>query len=237
MTTTGTYTFSTSAASGLTLVALSRIGIRRTEVTMQHLTDAATEANLLQVAIGNAQPNLWRSEVYDITLTDGEEEYDLPARMIAVQDIYLTTTPSGGSSSTSTDRLLFPMSLYEYDAQPNKTTQAPPTTYVVFKTIPTPTIKFWQVPDDSATYTAHVRLLSQVQDASQISGASLDLPYTYLDVYVAGLSHRLSRIYAPDKEIMRKQDYLEALAAAQNTDTQDNVSLYIAPAFDSYWSC
>lgn len=201
---------------------------------MQHLTDAATEANLLQVAISNQQPNLWRSEVYDITLTEGDEAYDLPARMIAVQDIYLTTTTSGGSS-TSTDRLLFPMSLYEYDAQPNKTTQAPPTTYVVFKTIPTPTIKFWQVPDGNATYTAHVRLLSQVQDASQVSGTSLDLPYTYLDVYVAGLAHRLSRIYAPDKEMLRKQDYMEALAAAQSTDTQDSVSMYVMPMFSGYY--
>lgn len=202
---------------------------------MQHLTDAATEANLLQVAISNQQPNLWKSEVYDITLTAGTATYNLPTRMIAVQDIYLTTTPSGATSSTATDRLLFPMSLYEWDAQPNKTTQAPPTTYVVFKTNPTPTIKFWQVPDGSATYTAHVRLLSQVQDASQVSGASLDLPYTYLDVYVAGLAHRLSRIYASDKEQMRKQDYIEALAAAQNTDTQDSVGLYVQPAFSGYW--
>lgn len=235
MTSTGTYSFASSPASGLTLVAYARLGIRRTEITMQHLTDAATEANLLQVSISNQQPNLWRSEVYDITLTSGTASYDLPARMIAVQDIYLTTTPSGGSASTATDRMLFPMSLYEYDAQPNKSTEAPPTTYVVFKTIPTPTIKFWQTPDDSATYTAHVRLLSQVQDASQISGASLDLPYTYLDVYVAGLAHRLSRIYAPDKEQMRKQDYLEALAAAQNTDTQDSVSMYVVPSFGGYY--
>ena len=209
MSTSGTYTFATTAASGLTLVAYGRIGIRRTEITAQHLADAANEANLLQVTISNNQPNLWRSEVYDITLTQGTASYDLPARMVAVQDIYMTTTPTGGSASTSTDRLLFPMTLFEWDAQPNKTAQAAPTTYTIFKTIPTPTIKFWQVPDDSATYTAHVRMLSQVQDASQVSGASLDLPYTYLDVYVAGLAHRLSRIYAPDKEQMRKQDYME----------------------------
>ena len=171
MSTSGTYTFATTAASGLTLVAYGRIGIRRTEITAQHLADAANEANLLQVTISNNQPNLWRSEVYDITLTQGTASYDLPARMVAVQDIYMTTTPTGGSASTSTDRLLFPMTLFEWDAQPNKTAQAAPTTYTIFKTIPTPTIKFWQVPDDSATYTAHVRMLSQVQDASQVSGA------------------------------------------------------------------
>lgn len=190
------------------------------------------EANLLQGSIGANQPNLWRSEVYDIDLEEGEEEYDLPARMIAIQDIYLTTTDGSG---TDTDRMLAPLSLYQYDAQPNKTQQAVPTSYVIFKTL-SPTIKFWQTPDADDTYTAHVRLLSQSQDASQISGVTLDMPYIYLDVYVAGLAHRLSRIYAPDKEMMRKADYLEALALAQNTDTQDSTGISIMPSFSGFYS-
>lgn len=233
MTTTSTYTFSQSAASGLTLVAFSRIGLRRTELTVQHLQDAAVEANLLQVSIAGHQPNLWSSEIYDITLVEGQVEYDLPARMIAVQDIYLTTTPTGGTSQTSTDRVLGALSLFEYDSQANKLQQAPPTSYVVFKTLQ-PTIKFWQVPDGNATYVAHVRMLTQIQDASQRNGTTLDLPYIYLDTYVAGLAYRMARIYAPDKEMMRKQDYMEALAISQNTDTQDNVGMIIAPDWSTY---
>ena len=229
MTTSGTYNFSASAASGLTLVAFSRIGIRRTEITAQHLQDAAQEANLLQVTLGGNQPNLWRSEVYTISLTAGTANYALPSRMIAVQDVYITTT-SGG---TSTDRVIFPMSLFEYDAQPNKTQQAPPTTYVVYKTL-SPSLTFWQTPDDSATYTANCRILTQMQDASQVGGTTLDLPYVYLDAYVAGLAYRMSRIYAPDKEQMRKADWMEALAIAQKTDVQDNVMIYIQPNFSSY---
>lgn len=231
MTTSGTYTFATSAASGLTLVAFSRIGIHRTEITAQHLSDAATEANLLQINIGNNQPNLWKTVVQTQTLVEGTATYNLSATMIAIQDVYLTTT-SGG---TSTDRMMFPLSLYEYDSQPNKTAQAPPTSYLINKIIPTPTITFWQVPDGNATYTANIRYLAQSQDASQVSGTSLDMPYQYLDAYVAGLAHRLSRIYAPDKEQMRKQDYHEALDAAQRTDTQESTNLYIAPSFQSFW--
>ncbi len=201
---------------------------------MQHLEDAAIEANLVQVAVGNNQPNLWRSEVYDITLTQGTAEYDLPTRMISIQDVYLTTTPSGAGDSTSTDRVLFPMSLTQYDGQPNKTIQAAPTGYLIQKTL-SPSITFWQVPDDSATYTAHVRMLSRQEDVSLRNGTTLDMPYTYLDVFVAGLAHRLSRHYAPDKEMIRKADYLDALAEAQRTDTQDNTVMTISVGRSGYF--
>lgn len=230
MTSSSTYAFN-PAASALTLTAFNRIGIRPAEVTIQHLTDAATESNLLQVSVGANQPLLWRSEIFDITLTQGTASYSLPSRMIAVQDIYLSTS-SGG---TDTDRMMFPLSLYEYDAQPNKTQQAPPTAYLIQKTLP-PTITFWQVPDQDSLYTAHCRLLTQIQDVSQQSGATLDMPYVYLDVFVAGLAYRLARIWAPDKEMMRKQDYAEALDLAEKVNTQDNVALYIQPAFSGYYS-
>lgn len=232
MATTGTVAFN-PAVSALTMLAFGRIGIRRTEITVQHLEDAATEANLVQVAINNNQPNLWVSEVYDITLIEGQAEYDLPPRLTAIQDIYMTTTPTGGTADTSTDRVLGTLSMFEYDAQANKLQQAPPTSYVVFKTLQ-PTIKFWQVPDGNATYVAHVRMLSRPEDASLRNGYTLDAPYTYLDVFVAGLAHRMARIYARDQEMMRKQDYMEALAIAQNTDTQDNVGMYIQPDFSVY---
>ena len=232
MTTSGVTNYN-PAASALTLTAFGRIGIRRTEVTTQHLQDAATEANLLQVSIGSQQPNLWKSEVYQITLVAGTASYNLPSRMIAIQDVYITTVPSG--STASTDRVLGVMSLTEYDAQPNKTQQAPPTAYLIQKLTPTPTITFWQVPDSSATFTANVRMLSRQEDVSMRNGLTLDMPYTYLDVFVAGLAHRLARIYAPDKEVLRKADYMDALAIAQNVDTQDSVSLIIAPVMNGYW--
>lgn len=231
MATSGTFTFANTAASGLTQVAFDRIGIRRGELTTQHLASASIEANLLQVAISGNQPNLWRSAVTPITLTAGTATYNLPTNLVAIQDVYLTTT-SGG---TSFDRILYAVTLYEYDAQAQKTTQAPPTLYMVQKLLPvTPTITFWQVPDSAATYTANVRYLSQPEDVSQTGGTTLDMPYIYMDAYVAGLAYRMARIYAPDKEQMRRQDWLDALAIAQNTDTQDNTQLFIQPDFSHY---
>jgi hypothetical protein len=61
------------------------------------------------------------------------------------------------------------------------------------------------------------------------------MPYRYLDTVVAGLAYRLSRIYAPDKEMARKMDYVEALAAAQASDTMDSVNMYVTPDFSGYY--
>jgi hypothetical protein len=61
------------------------------------------------------------------------------------------------------------------------------------------------------------------------------MPYRFMDVFVAGLAHRLSRIYAPDKEQMRKMDYLDAWANAAQEDTEDNVGLVVAPVTSMYW--
>ncbi len=228
MATTGTYAFN-DPASGLTALSYGRIGIRTTEITAQHMADATTEWNLLQVELSNHQPNLWRTEVFPITLVAGTATYDLPARMIAIQDLYLSVT-SGG---TTTDRLLWPLSYMEYDAQANKTQQAPPTSYLANKTI-APTITFWQVPDASADYVANVRILTQMQDVSLKGGTTLDMPYRYLDAAVAGMSLRLARLYARDKLADCRLDFADALAAAQNTDTQDSVGLYIMPDFSGY---
>jgi hypothetical protein len=211
-------------------VAFGRIGIRRTEVTPQHLADANTEANLLQVEISNKVPNLWKQELYTQALTEGTATYTLPTRTIAIRDAYLTTTVNG----VSQDRVLYAMSTSQYDAQPNKTLTAPPQAYWNNKLM-TQTITLWPVPDGNADYTLNLRLLAQVQDASLKGGATLDMPYRFLDVFVAGLAHRLARIYAADKEVLRKADYLDAWANAAGEDVEDNTTMTISPDFSGYY--
>lgn len=228
MSASGTYSFG-PAASNLTLTAFGRIGIRRTEITAQHMADADNECNLVQVKLANKQPNLWTDELYTQVLTSDTATYTLNARLIAIQAAYLTTT-SGG---VSTDRLIFNYSTFEYSAIPDKTTTGPPTSYWYNRQI-TPTITFWPVPDDAATYTLNLRVCRQIQDVSLVSGATLDLPYRWLDCFVADLAHRLSRIYAPDKEMMRKADADEAWANAATEDTE-RVPIYFQQSFDGYW--
>lgn len=211
------------------LTAFGRIGIRRTEITAQHLADAENEANLLQANLANKQPNLWTDELYTQALTASDGSYDLPARLIAIQAAYITTT----SGSTSTDRIIFPLSTFEYAAIPDKTKEAPPTSYW-YQRLATPVIYLWPVPDDSATYVLKLRVCRQIQDVSLASGTTLDLPYRWLDVYVADLAHRLSRLYAPDKEAMRKQDSIDAWNNAA-TEDQERVPTYIMPSLYGYY--
>ena len=229
MATTGTYAFA-PAAGNLVLSAYARIGIRRTEITAQHMADADVEANLVQVTLSNKVPNLWLDELYTAVLTAGTATYTLPARLVAFQAPFISID-SGG---VAIDRIIFPYSTYEYAAIPNKTQEGPPTCYWL-SLLTTPEITFWPVPDSSSTYTFKTRMLRQVQDASLSNGLNVDMPYRWLDVFVAMLAHRLARIYARELEAQRKMDADEAWAIAATTD-KEQTPTYIQPVTTQYWA-
>lgn len=194
------------------------------------MADAEQESNLIQVEISNRLPNLFANELYSQALTAGTATYVLPSRLLAFQAAYITTT-SGG---VSTDRLVFPYSAFEYAAIADKTQEGSPTSYYLNTIVP-PEITFWPVPDDSATYTFKARILRQLQDASLRSGYTVDVPYRCLDTWVAKLAHRLARIYAPDKEAIRKADADEAWAVFATTD-QEAVPTYLNLSTGSYFN-
>lgn len=228
MASTGTTSYG-PAASSLTLTALARIGIRGAEVTAQHMADAEQEANLVQVKLANLQPNLWTSTLTSTSLVAGTATYTLSAATIAIQACYLTTT-SGG---VSTDRILWPYSAFEYSSLPDKTVQGPPTAYF-YNRLATPEISLWPVPDSAATYTLKLRTVNQIEDVSIKSGTTLDMPYRWLDAFVADLAYRLARIYAPDKEVLRKADAQEAWANAAFED-QERTPIYLSISSGSYY--
>lgn len=228
MAATGTYAYN-PAISDLTLSAFARIGIRRTELTAQHMADAAQESNLIQVELSARLPNLFAKEDYSQSLTEGTATYTLPSRLLAFQAIWISSSNGG----VSTDRLIYPYSAFEYAAIADKTQQGSPTSYYLSTVVP-PQITLWPVPDDTATYTLRAYILRQFQDASLVSGYTLDVPYRALDVWTAKLAHRLSRIYAPDKEVLRKADADEAWAVFATLD-QEQVPLYINVATMGYF--
>ena len=229
MTTTSTYAFN-PAASNLMLTAFGRCGIRRSALTPEHFADAYNEANLIQVLLANKQPNLWTDELYEVELEEGTATYELNARLIAIQAAFITTD---NGDDTTTDRIVWPYSTFEYAAIPNKEQQAPPTAYWYQRLI-TPQITVWPVPDADETYTLKLRVCRQIQDVSLKGSKTLDLPYRWLDVWVAEMAYRMARIYAPDREDKRKTEAAEAWANAA-TEDQEQVPLYLAPSLSGYW--
>ena len=212
------------------MTAFGRIGIRRPEITAQHMADAENEANLVQVKLANLQPNLFTDELYTQTLTEGTETYTLPARMIAIMAAYMTTTSAG----VSTDRIIWPYSTFEYSAIPDKTQEGVVTSYW-YNRINPPEVKLWPVPDGNATYVLKLRICRQIQDVTIPGGVTLELPYRWLDVFVADLAYRLARIYAQDKEAMRKVDSKDAWDNAAFED-QEAVPTYVsAIGMGGYW--
>lgn len=229
MTSSGTYSFQPSLGS-TTLVAFSRIGVRPTAIVPEQLNTAYVESNLLLAEWANKGVNLWKSELQEVTLTEGEDEYSLPSRTVTIMAAYIRTNEG---TATQTDRIMSAISTYEYAALPNKTNEAFPTVYWYNRQI-TPILKLWPVPDDNGPYKLMLQTMVQVQDANLSSGETPDIPYRWFDCFCTGLAYRLSKHYAQQMEQARKQDYMEAWEAAAAEDTEE-VPYYIYPALGQYY--
>lgn len=227
--TSGTFNFAPSLGE-VVLNAYSRIGIRRTEILQTHLADARMEANLLLAKISNTQPNLWAVDLLAIPLVQGASTYTVPSETAMILDAYIRF------GSPFTDRSIYPISRTEYSTYPSKTLQAFPTVFW-FDRLVSPTITLWPVPDGGGPYTLFYYRVSQVQDAEYTDGTNAlntEVPYLWLDAFVAGLAARLARIYAPSLEQIRKADADEAWAMAAKQDVE-NVNIMIAPGLSSYF--
>lgn len=228
MSSSGTYAFN-PAISDVVLSAYSRIQIRRSQLVAEHLTDAAREANYLLIEFNNKQPNLWRSELQTVTLIQGTATYTLPSRTVMILAAYIRT----GSGTSQNDRLIFPVSTYEYASYPNKNTQSFPSVFWFDRQI-IPQVTLWAVPDQSSTYTLLLQTATQIQDANLPGGETADLPNRFLDAFVAGLAYRLARVWKPELEQARKADAVEAWGIAATQDVED-VDLVISPQIGNYY--
>ena len=160
MTSSGTYNFQPSNSSFI-LNAFDRIQIRPTQLLVEHLQRASIETNLLLAEWANRGVNLWESELQTIPLLQGTATYTLPAKTVCVLVAYISIT----TGTVTTDRIISPISTYEYGAIPNKLVQSPPTVYWFNRQI-TPQITLWGVPNLNSTYTLKLQTMYQVQDAN-----------------------------------------------------------------------
>lgn len=223
----GTYNFAPSSGE-IIMNAYGRIQVRPSEILSMHIQSAVMELNLLLARMSNLQPNLWTVDLQTLPITQGVATYSLPAETVMITNAFLRT-----GTSNPTDRLMFPMSQTEYAGLANKTSQGSPSQFWFNRTI-SPTITFFLVPDGSGPYTVYYYRVRQTQDAVIGGGYNVDVPYLWLDALVAGLAHRLARLFRPELEAQRKVDADEAwnIAATQNVE---NVPLYIGPDTSRYW--
>lgn len=229
MTTSGTYTFNPGAGE-VFLAALSMCGIRRVDVTTEHLVDAKFHANLLMGDFSNRNPNQWALETQSQVLTVGIPTYTLTNRTIAIAVAYIETTTGG----ITTARVLGPLSASEYASIPNKASQGFPSSYWVNLQTPNPVISLYLTPDATFTYTLQLQTFRQMQDVDPANGQTLDTPYRFLDAFTTGLAARLALIYAPDRAPGLTQLYEQrfTLAAAQD---MERVPYYITPGLSGYF--
>lgn len=229
MASSGTYSFSPSNGE-LVLSAFERIQIRAPSIRQEHMLSARKELNFLMVQFSNLQPNLWEVELDTINLVQGTATYSIPSKVVMILDAYRSL--STGTSS-QTNIYMTPISRTEFATYATPETQGPPTVYWLNRRI-NQTVTFYPTPDGSGPYVFNYYACVQMQDANLSSGETPDVPYLWLDALVAGLAHRLARIYAPPLEAIRKTDAKEAWDIAATQDVE-NVNLSIAPSFSGYY--
>lgn len=229
MTSSGTYAFSPSNGE-LVLAAYERIQIRAPSIRQEHMLSARRELNFLFGQWSNKQPNMWEVIRTQTTLVAQTPTYSISPKTVMILDASIVL--NFGTQSESR-RYITPISRTEYLSYANQQTPGPPNVYW-FDRLISPTITFYPVPDGSGPYTLDFFSCTQMQDANLAGGETPDVPYRWFDAIVAGMSHRLSRIYAPPLEQIRKSDADEAWAVAATQDTE-NVPMTIAPAIRSYY--
>ncbi len=195
----------------------------------EHWRTARVEMNLMLSEWSNKQVNLWKVELISLTLVDGTATYDVPARVVMILDAYLT---QNNGLTTQTDRYITPMSRTDYASYASKFTAGQPTTYWFDRQI-SPTITTWPVINDSG-YVLNYYACVQVQDAAVRNGETPDIPYLWNDAFVAGLAHRLSRVYAQPLEAQREKDALVAWGTAA-TQNVENVPVKLQPNIGRYY--
>jgi|SRR6185437_2164307 len=234
MASTGTQAFNPTSGD-LGLYALSRCGIKRTEVEASHLADMAMAANLVLSDMATMEPNLWKVTLLSTPLVQGTVQYTMPRNALIILNAYIRTTNAGFNS----DRIIYGVSRDEYSSYPNKALQAQPTVYWANRTVPI-VLNLYPAPDARGPYTLFAYIVQQDDDSLLAGASTLDLPFRFLKAFSDGLCAELALTYAPERA---KDLYIVYQGADGRGGSKDralvqdreNVPLYITPALGRYY--
>jgi hypothetical protein len=234
MATSGTYNWSPSQGR-LVQAAFARVGVRRSEIVTEHLSNALNESNLMQAAWANDGPLLWTVTQESVNLVQGQPTYDVDPSVIMVLDVWISI-PDNMNDGGTIDRIITPLSRTEYASMPEKLQQGAPTSYWLNRQI-SPTITTWPAPDGYGPYTMNYFVFKQIQDAEFSNQTQPEIKYQWVDAYVAGLAKRLKLIYPKQNDTPYQTFVAEADQAYEKASRQDTegVGVYIQPNTSSLW--
>jgi len=194
------------------------------------MVSAREEMNLLFVEWSNKQVNLFKVELISVALVTTVPTYTVPLRVVMVLDAYISRN---SGTQQQTNLVISPLSRSEFASLANPQNTGQPSQFW-FDRLIAPTITMYPVPDGNGPYVLNYYACTQMQDANLPGGETPDIPYRWYDAFVAGLAHRLSRIYAPELEDKREKNAMDAWKIAATQDTE-NVGLSLSPSLQTYY--
>lgn len=224
-----TYNFDPSLGEAI-IGAYSRCGIRRTELTAQHMADARFESNMVMSDWQGDGINTWQVVLITQDIIAGVSEYSVPNTTVFTLDLVIRQNPDSGMPI---DRLIIPISRSDYMAISNKTMQGFPTSYWYDRQL-NPVLYLWPVPNTDIPGGLRYYVQKRASDMNTQNGTEIAIPYEAYDAFVWCLAERLAFIYAPDRMAMigpRKQMAYQRMLQA----TTENVPLEMNVEMRSYF--
>lgn len=179
---------------------------------------ARRSLNFLVTAWANQGINLWTVTPADITLVQGQGQYDLPADCVDI--IEHVIRQNQGSQYNQTDLVIPRIALPTYAAIPNKLAQGRPVQVYVDRQSPIPTINIWPTPSQSG-YIFHYWYLRRIDDAGATGLVTQDIPFRFYEALTAGLAYYVAQ-KQPEIDMNRlqmlKASYDEAFQLAKDED-------------------
>ena len=184
------------------------------------LRTARRSLNLLFADWANRGVNLWTVANGTINLTQGTNNYPLPADTVDLLEHVIRT--GAGNVSTQVDLTITRISVSTYSSIPNKLQQARPIQVWINRQAPIPNITVWPTPDQTGVYQFVYWYLRRIQDAGAGGTYTQDVPFRFLPCLVAGLAYYLSMKIpgAFERMPMLKAQYDEAWELASTEDRE-----------------
>ena len=221
---------SNTVAFDLNIDDIIQEGYQRCSITTTsgyNLKSARTSLNLLFAEWGNRGIHLWKVELNEKSLVQGQATYTVDTDVNDVLEAFVSTTLTASDSASTQDVSLTKIDRSTYAALPNKLSQGSPSQYYVDRQ-KTPKIQLYQAPDLNTYTVLKYYVIKRIEDAGVYTNQA-DVAYRFLPCMCAGLAYYLSMKVAPQLVQQNKMIYEDELKRALDEDGQ-RTSVFISPA-------